>query len=289
MIRTEQLYYLVQIAKYNSITAAAKELYLTKSAVSTAIKQLEKECGFEILERTYHGVKFTAKGECALDYAKQVLQILDEMAGLKQNNDEIEKVKQRDLYIEKSLTPLLQSKLILPTSGILDQYNLYEVADLKNLQEKLDADNLGIIVIDKNELKQLKNEKNIFIKEIFSSRYYPVSSKRTQWIAHNANSISKHEYERLPKIVLGNMDNKRDYCYENVVLQTENSNVYVNAILNDVGIGMMTNFAEGIFIEKRKLLKVYEPIDDNTAHIVIVMANLGDLNRAYLIEQVLKR
>lgn len=287
MIRTEQLYYLVQVAKYNSITLAAKEMYLTKSAVSTAMKQLEKECGFDILERTYRGVKFTAKGDCVLEYAKQVLQILDEMANLKQNSDETEVANRRDLYVENPLMPLLQAKLIMPASGVLEQYNLQEIADVETIKEKLDDDNLSIVAMDENELRQ-QEEENIIIKELFSSRYYPVSSKRTRWIAHQVNVISKEEYDRLPKVLLGSMDSKAGYQYENVVLQTENSNVYVNAILNDVGIGMVTDFAEGIFIEKRKLLKVYEPIDDNTIYIVIMMKNAGDLSRAQLIEHVLK-
>ncbi len=288
MIRTEQLYYLVQVAKYNSITLAAKEMYLTKSAVSTAMKQLEKECGFNILERTYRGVKFTVKGECVLEYAKQVLKILDEMVKLKQNSDEPEAAKRRDLYVDKPLMQLLQSKLISPTSGVLEQYNLLEIAGFENIKEKLDADNLGIIGIDKNELKQLKSEEDIIIKEMFSSRYYPVSSKRTRWIAHNVNTISKQEFEQLPKVILSEMDSKQGHHYENVVLQTENSNVCINAILNDLGIGIMTDFAEGIFVEKRKLLKVYEPIDDNTIYIVIIMKKAGNLSRANLIEHVLK-
>ena len=79
MIKTEQLYYLTQIAKYNSLTATAKELYVNKSTLSTAIAQLEKECGFEILEKTYRGVTFTPQGKLLLEQAEQILELMNEI------------------------------------------------------------------------------------------------------------------------------------------------------------------------------------------------------------------
>lgn len=287
MIRTEQLYYLVEVAKYHSITLAAKEMYLTKSAISTAMKQLEKECGFDILERTYRGVSLTPKGERVLEYAKQILAMLEEMTH--QPFEESQPLAERkDLYIDKALMPLLQNKLILPSKGIVDQYNIYEVADGIHMRNQLDDKNLLIVVPDNDELAALEADKQNVVKVLFSSRFYPVSSKRTRWIDSTATRITREEYEQLPKVFLGDMNQKYGYRSGTVVLQTENSNVYVNAVLNDLGIGMMTDFAEDIFMENRKLLKVYEPIDDNSAHIVILLHNSGDLTRADLVERALK-
>lgn len=287
MIRTEQLYYLVEVAKYHSITLAAKEMYLTKSAISTAMKQLEKECGFDILERTYRGVSLTPKGERVLEYAKQILAMLEEMTH--QPFEESQPLAERkDLYIDKALMPLLQNKLILPSKGIVDQYNIYEVADGIHMRNQLDDKNLLIVVPDNDELAALEADEQNVVKVLFSSRFYPVSSKRTRWIDSTATRITREEYEQLPKVFLGDMNQKYGYRSGTVVLQTENSNVYVNAVLNDLGIGMMTDFAKDVFMENRKLLKVYEPIDDNSAHIVILLHNSGDLTRADLVERALK-
>lgn len=79
MIKTEQLYYLTQVAKYNSINKAAEKLYMTNAALSTAMKQLEKECGYDILERTYRGVKLTEKGKAVVKLAEQILALQDEI------------------------------------------------------------------------------------------------------------------------------------------------------------------------------------------------------------------
>ncbi len=288
MIKTEQLYYLVQIAKYNSITSAAKELYLTKAAVSTAMKQLEKECGFEILERSYHGVKFTPQGERVLEYARQILLLLEEIPKISVDIKQ-PSLERKNLYIEKSLMPLLQNKLILPNRGIIEHYNLYEVPDHTDVQAQVDDDNLLLAIRQNDELSALEREEGLIIKELFHSRYYPVSSKRSRWVSSNTNRITIAEYRQLPKVALSNQDNLASYYHENIVLQTENSNVYVNAVLNDVGLGMMTDFAEDLFMENRKLLQVYEPLDDTIAHIILVMRNSGDLTRADLIEQALKR
>ena len=52
MIRLESLLYLQEIAKYKSINKAADKLFLSKSALSTAIKNLENEFGVPLLNRT---------------------------------------------------------------------------------------------------------------------------------------------------------------------------------------------------------------------------------------------
>ena len=52
---------------------------MAKAAVSTAMKQLEKDCGYPILERTYHGVRLTANGKKVVKIAEQILKLCDEI------------------------------------------------------------------------------------------------------------------------------------------------------------------------------------------------------------------
>lgn len=58
----QQLQYLVAIAQNNSINSAAQSLFVSQSNLSKAIKQLETELGFQILERRPRGVAFTNRG-----------------------------------------------------------------------------------------------------------------------------------------------------------------------------------------------------------------------------------
>ena len=47
----QQLRYLIAIAEYGSINAAAQNLYASQSNLSTAIKELEQELGITVFTR----------------------------------------------------------------------------------------------------------------------------------------------------------------------------------------------------------------------------------------------
>ena len=63
MILLRSLVYLQEVAKTQSINKAAENLYISKSALSTAIKNLETEFGVPLLNRSVQGVTLTEAGE----------------------------------------------------------------------------------------------------------------------------------------------------------------------------------------------------------------------------------
>lgn len=72
-MRIKQLEYLEAVIETGSINEAAKRLYLTQPSLSSAIKDLEKEMGITILQRSNAGVRLTADGREFMNYAKQIL------------------------------------------------------------------------------------------------------------------------------------------------------------------------------------------------------------------------
>ncbi|CAJ1226501.1 LysR family transcriptional regulator [Levilactobacillus zymae] len=72
-MRIQQLTYLETIVKTGSINEAAKQLYLTQPSLSSAIKDLEREMGIQILFRSKLGVTLTDDGREFMVYARQVL------------------------------------------------------------------------------------------------------------------------------------------------------------------------------------------------------------------------
>lgn len=70
----QQLRYLIAIAEYGSINAAAHNLYASQSNLSTAIKELESELGITIFTRSNRGVTLTNDGTELLGYARQVIE-----------------------------------------------------------------------------------------------------------------------------------------------------------------------------------------------------------------------
>lgn len=69
----QQLAYLVEISKCGSINKAAHRLFLSQSAVSSAVRELEGELGIRLFERSNRGVEFTPEGKEFLSYAASLL------------------------------------------------------------------------------------------------------------------------------------------------------------------------------------------------------------------------
>ena len=68
----QQLKYVIAIADSGSVNAASKRLYVSRPSLSSAVKDLEEEVGFEVFRRSNRGVIITAQGEEFLNYARQV-------------------------------------------------------------------------------------------------------------------------------------------------------------------------------------------------------------------------
>lgn len=68
------LKYIVSVAEIGSITEAAKKLHISQPSLSAAIKEAEKEVGFEIFARSRSGIALTKEGVEFLGYARQVIQ-----------------------------------------------------------------------------------------------------------------------------------------------------------------------------------------------------------------------
>lgn len=75
----QQLRYLLAIAKSGSICSAAHELYVSQSSLSVAVKDIERECGIKIFERSSKGTTLTNDGIELLSYARQIVEQADLM------------------------------------------------------------------------------------------------------------------------------------------------------------------------------------------------------------------
>jgi DNA-binding transcriptional LysR family regulator len=69
---------LLELARCGTMAAAATALFLTPSAVSQQIAQLEEEAGVKLTERIGRGVRLTPAGHALVGYAERVMVVLDE-------------------------------------------------------------------------------------------------------------------------------------------------------------------------------------------------------------------
>lgn len=76
-MKVEQLRQLIAIIKHGSINKAAQELYISQSALSASIKNLETELGTNIIERNSKGISLTPYGAVVYHQATMICAEID--------------------------------------------------------------------------------------------------------------------------------------------------------------------------------------------------------------------
>lgn len=82
VIDSRQLLAVVVLARTGSFTLAGKELFLTQSAVSHAIKAIENDLECPLFERTSRGVRLTPTGRRFLPRAEKILGEMEAARGV---------------------------------------------------------------------------------------------------------------------------------------------------------------------------------------------------------------
>jgi len=185
-MRLEQLFLLIEVAKYNSISLAAEHSFITQPAVSSSISKLEDELGTVLFKRTTQGAYPTAIGEIVIEKAREIL-------------DKIEEMKQ------VANISVLSGKLsvgIIPSMG--DKIIPNVVSHLKNMHPNIDVVltveesiiilqnvlsgkiDLGIVL-----LTEEFNRKDICIEELFSDEFLVYAGKDSQLSTRESISLKE--------------------------------------------------------------------------------------------------
>ena len=78
-MRLEQLRYLSNLQYTNSISKTANHFFLSQQSLSNNIRQLEKELGVNLLERSPFGVELTTEARELLALSDPFLQQYDDL------------------------------------------------------------------------------------------------------------------------------------------------------------------------------------------------------------------
>ena len=79
---TRQLRYIKEIAESGSISKAAEKLYISQSGLNQQLIRIEKELGISLFDRSTHHLKTTEAGEILIHYAKNAINLEDQMKGM---------------------------------------------------------------------------------------------------------------------------------------------------------------------------------------------------------------
>lgn len=75
----QNIKYIIAVADCQSLSAAAKELFISQSTLSAAVKELESELGVKLFLRNNRGVSLTADGTDFLRYAREIAERADSL------------------------------------------------------------------------------------------------------------------------------------------------------------------------------------------------------------------
>lgn len=76
-MKNHQIRAFTQVAESGSIRAAARALFLSQSALTKSLRELEEDVGAQLLVRSYKGIEFTPAGKVLLSHARLALSMLD--------------------------------------------------------------------------------------------------------------------------------------------------------------------------------------------------------------------
>ncbi|PAD94039.1 LysR family transcriptional regulator [Shouchella clausii] len=122
-MNTEALEYFIKVYEKKSVTAAAKELYITPQGVSKTIKQLELELETELFYRGPRGVEATEAGELLHARAKHLRYLIEDI------KKEISIVSGRKGLLNVLVT--YSSSLAIPVDYLLRFTEIYPDIQLK--------------------------------------------------------------------------------------------------------------------------------------------------------------
>ena len=284
-MRIEQLAFILEIHRHNSMKAAAEHLFITPQALSSAVKSLEEELNIQIFHRSNKGITLTEDGKLFIRFAESTIDNYHDFL------DEINHVKQLPSTITGALTfyvapvffesilPFYISKFKRQYPNIsiaLVQRNTLSIA--KNLLSNISASTVGGLILPYDGEKiipaYLPDQADDFSYQILNRNYYYACVPKDSPVA-SQKSISLKKLLEMPLV---------DYCAGDIgtaplipLLKRYNPDLTISmtissfaqwaqAIRAHIGIGVMNSiFADPEFIDHEHLkdlvlLKLNEPL-----------------------------
>lgn len=249
-MRTEHLRYLLEISKTHSMRIAAERCYVSQSAVSIALKNLERELGTALLSRSKNGVYLTEEGEIVLEKAKEILcqedAIYSYAADLRHRSHlsltgtlEVATIPMVSYgFFTETVTQLISKNPSLHLK-ITEQSSSHA---LKALQ-KGQCD-LAFFLADASELAKYDLEATCVLQRLFSEKLFVVAHRSFGLGQHK--SISLSEIEELP-LATGFYDVRENLVEKysmtsknmNLVLNTPNMELIMQLVLNGTVISSL--------------------------------------------------
>lgn len=200
-IKLELYRIFTEVALHKSISDAAKTLFISQSAVSQAIKQLEAQLHLTLFIRTPKGVVLTAEGQLLFEYATSAIDLLE---AAEAKLDAMKNLEYGDLKIGASDT--ISRYLLL---GRLERFSkLYPKIKLQ-IVNRTSIEAISLLKTGKIDLAFVNMP--IQDHEILVEDYMPVHDVFVGSSIYGGQSYTLAEIAELPLILLEKKSNSRRY------------------------------------------------------------------------------
>ena len=220
----QQIHYIIMISETGSFNKAAEILYVSQPSLTNAIKEVEKEFGISIFNRSGRGVSLTPDGAEFLLYAKQVYNQYESLLEKYSQTGSLKKKfgvsTQHYSFATKAFVEMVKDFDMSKYEFAIRETKTREViSDVSTLKSEI-----GILYLsDFNKMAILKllNSANLEFHKLIDCNAFVYI-----WKGHplaNEKSISLSQLEKYPCLSFEQGDNSSFYFAEEILTTNEYS------------------------------------------------------------------
>ena len=261
----KQLRYFVALEKHKHFGNAAKACFVSQSAFSVAIKELESQLGAQLVDRTNKSVTITQTGREIASHARLCLRDIEHLTELAHSNQS-PLTGRLNLGIIPTIAPFILPQLLPDIRQDFPDLKLYLREDTtRALHTLLLEGELDLILI-----ALPYKLSNVEIKPLFKDQFFLACHENSQLIDPNNYSL-----ENLPKesvILLEDGHCLRDHALSACKIRNQDTVsrfaassllTLVNMVDSDIGITYLTQMAQNSSLLMNTHIKTY-PLDKNS-------------------------
>ncbi|MCF6191340.1 MAG: LysR substrate-binding domain-containing protein [Cocleimonas sp.] len=261
----KQLRYFVALEKHKHFGNAAKACFVSQSAFSVAIKELESHLGAQLVDRTNKSVTITRTGREIASHARLCLRDIEHLTELAQSNQS-PLTGRLNLGIIPTIAPFMLPELLPSIRKDYPDLKLYLREDTtRALHTLLLEGELDLILI-----ALPYKLSNVEIMPLFKDQFFLACHENSQLIDPNNYSL-----ENLPKesvILLEDGHCLRDHALSACKIRNQDTVsrfaassllTLVNMVDSDIGITYLTQMAQNSSLLMNTHIKTY-PLDKNS-------------------------
>lgn len=261
----KQLRYFIALDKHQHFGNAAKACFVSQSAFSVAIKELESQLGAQLVDRTNKSVTITRSGREVANHARLCLRDIEYLSEIAQSNQK-PLSGQLNLGIIPTIAPFVLPDLLPRLRKDFPELKLYLREDTtRNLHELLLEGELDLILI----ALPFKLS-NVEIMPLFKDRFYMACHKNSKLINPTNYSLKKLPKESV--ILLEDGHCLRDHALSACKIRNQDTVsrfaassllTLVSMVDSDIGITYLTEMAQNSSLLQNTEIQTY-PLNKNS-------------------------